>query len=221
MRRTRLRPLPSGRITPRAALVFSAGVAILGTVYLAVAVNWLTAILGAVTLSSYIFVYTPLKRVSTICTIVGAIPGAIPPLMGWTAATNSLTLGGWIAFGILFLWQLPHFMAISWIYREDYDRAGFAMLATRDGNGLATARQAVFFAILLLPVSIAPSILGLFTGTAGAIYLIGSLGAGAAFIAASYGFYFDRTNRTARRLFMVSNLYLMTVMTLLVVAARA
>jgi protoheme IX farnesyltransferase len=221
MRRTRLRPLPDGRITPRAALVFSAAIAIIGTVYLGLAVNWLTAILGAVTLSSYIFVYTPLKRVSTICTIVGAIPGAIPPLMGWTAATNSLGLGGWIAFSILFLWQLPHFMAISWIYREDYDRAGFAMLATRDANGLATARQAVFFAMLLLPVSIAPSILGLFTGTAGAVYLIASLAAGAAFIAASYGFYFDRTNRTAKRLFMVSNLYLMTVMTLLVVAARA
>lgn len=221
MRRTRLRPLPDGRITPRAALVFSAAIAIIGTVYLGLAVNWLTAALGAVTLSSYIFVYTPLKRVSTICTIVGAVPGAIPPLMGWTAATGSLGLGGWIAFGILFLWQLPHFMAISWIYREDYDRAGFAMLATRDANGLATARQAVFFAMLLLPVSIAPSILGLFTGTAGAVYLILTLASGAAFIAASYGFYFDRTNRTAKRLFMVSNLYLMTVMTLLVVAARA
>jgi protoheme IX farnesyltransferase len=216
MRRTRLRPLPDGRITPRAALLFSAGIAILGTLYLGLAVNWLTAALGAVTLSSYIFIYTPLKRVSTICTIVGAIPGAIPPLMGWTAATGSLGLGGWIAFGILFLWQLPHFMAISWIYREDYDRAGFAMLATRDGDGLATARQAVFFAILLLPVSIAPSILGLFKGTAGAVYLIATLAAGAAFIAASYAFYFERTNRTARRLFMVSNLYLLTVMTLLV-----
>ncbi|MCU1348666.1 MAG: ctaB2 [Acidobacteria bacterium] len=221
MRRTRLRPLPDGRITPRAALIFSAAIALIGTLYLGVAVNWLTAALGAITLSSYIFVYTPLKRVSTICTLVGAVPGAIPPLMGWTAATGVLGLGGWIAFGILFLWQLPHFMAISWIYREDYDRAGFAMLATRDANGLATARQAVFYSILLLPVSIAPSLLGLFTGTTGAAYLIGAFVAGAAFIAASFAFYFERTNRAARRLFMVSNLYLMTVMTLLVIAARA
>jgi protoheme IX farnesyltransferase len=221
MRRTRLRPLPDGRITPRAALIFSAAIAIIGTVYLGLAVNWLTAALGAVTLSSYIFVYTPLKRVSTICTVIGAVPGAIPPLMGWTAATGSLGLGGWIAFGILFLWQLPHFMAISWIYREDYDRAGFAMLATRDGDGLATARQAVIYSMLLLPVSIAPSIVGLFTGAAGAVYLITALGAGAAFIAASFAFYFERTNRTARRLFMVSNIYLMVVMMLLVVAARS
>ncbi len=216
MRRTRLRPLPDGRISPRAALVFSAGIAVIGTIYLAVAVNWLTALLGALTLSSYIFIYTPLKRISTFCTIVGAVPGAIPPLMGWTAATNSLAAGGWALFGILFLWQLPHFMAISWIYREDYGRAGFAMLSTRDAEGLATARQAVFFAILLLPVSIAPAFLGM----TGPLYLITALAAGAAFVAASVAFYIQRTNQTAKRLFMVSNLYLMTVMTLLVVGAR-
>ena len=120
MHRTRRRPLPAGRITPHAALLFSWGVAIIGTIYLAVAVNWLTAFLGAFTLTSYIYVYTPLKRVSTICTLIGAIPGAVPPLMGWTAATGKLELGGWILFGILFFWQLPHFMAISWMYREDY-----------------------------------------------------------------------------------------------------
>jgi protoheme IX farnesyltransferase len=217
MRRTRMRPLPDGRITPRAALVFSAGIAILGTAYLGLAVNWLTAALGALTLTSYIFVYTPLKRVSTICTIVGAVPGAIPPLMGWTAATNSLAIGGWIIFGVLFLWQLPHFMAISWIYREDYGSAGFAMLATRDEAGLATARQAIIYSILLLPVVVAPAFLGM----AGPLYLIGVLAASAAFVAASFAFYFERSTRTARRLFMVSNLHLLTVMTLLVGAARA
>ena len=134
MRRTHLRPLPDGRIAPRAALTFSILIAIAGTLYLGLLVNWLTAALGAFTLTSYIFVYTPLKRVSTACTIIGAIPGAIPPLMGWTAATNHLGLGGWIAFAILFFWQLPHFMAISWIYREDYGRAGFVMTSVRDGD---------------------------------------------------------------------------------------
>jgi protoheme IX farnesyltransferase len=132
MRRTRLRPLPDGRITPRDALLFSAAIAVIGTLYLGLMVNWLTALLGAFTLTSYIFVYTPLKRISTACTIIGAMPGAIPPLMGWTAATGSLAVGGWILFGILFFWQLPHFMAISWIYREDYGRAGFVMTSVRD-----------------------------------------------------------------------------------------
>jgi len=213
MHRTRTRPLPAGRITPNAALWFSTAIAILGTIYLGVAVNWLTAALGAFTLTSYIFVYTPLKRISTICTIIGAVPGAIPPLMGWTAATNHLGVGGWIAFGILFLWQLPHFMAISWIYREDYGRGGFAMSAVRDSDGSSVARQAVFYSLALLPVSIAPYFLGL----CGMTYLIGSTLCGLAMLAASIRFYFDR--RSARPLFMFSNLYLLTAMLLLVIDA--
>ena len=214
MRRTRLRPLPDGRITPHAALFFSAAIAVTGTVYLALAVNVLTAILGAFTLTSYIFVYTPLKRISTICTLIGAIPGAIPPLMGWTAATNHLGAGGWIAFGILFLWQLPHFMAISWIYREDYGRAGFVMTAVRDGDGKATARQAIFWAVLLVGVSALPAIFGM----NGIVYLIGAVVAGLLFVGASVAFYADRTNRSAMKLFMTSNIYLIVVMTLLVLA---
>src|SRR5512140_2623268 len=141
MRCTSGRPLPEGRMTPRAALVFSTAVAIVGTAYLVVMVNMLTAILGAFTLTSYIFVYTPLKRISTACTIIGAVPGAIPPLMGWTAATNHLALDSWIAFGILFFWQLPHFMAISWMYREDYARGGFMMLSVKDSDGREVGRQ--------------------------------------------------------------------------------
>ncbi|HVR39390.1 MAG TPA: heme o synthase [Thermoanaerobaculia bacterium] len=214
MKRTRTRPLPDGRISPRAALVFSSGIAIIGTIYLGIAVNWLTALLGAFTLTSYIFVYTPLKRVSTICTIIGAIPGAVPPLMGWTAATGALGIGGWIAFGILFFWQLPHFMAISWIYREDYGRAGFAMLSVRDGDGTSVARQAILYTLALIPLSIAPALLGM-TGTA---YLIGASAAGAALLVAAIQFFFDRTMRRARMLFMISNLYLLTVMLLLVIA---
>ncbi|HEX7832890.1 MAG TPA: heme o synthase [Thermoanaerobaculia bacterium] len=215
MLRTRTRPLPAGRITARAALIFSSAIAIVGTLYLGAFVNWLTAALGAFTLTSYIFVYTPLKRVSTICTLIGAIPGAIPPLMGWTAATNHLGLGGWIAFGILFLWQLPHFMAISWMYREDYGRGGFAMLSVRDGDGSAVAREAVLYTLALLPVSIAPSLLGM----TGLMYLIGASLCGLALLYAAIRFSFDRDMRNARKLFMISNLYLLTVMLLLVVDA--
>ncbi|MBV8520317.1 MAG: protoheme IX farnesyltransferase [Acidobacteria bacterium] len=216
MLRTRTRPLPAGRITPRAALVFSAAIAVAGTLYLGVAVNWLTALLGVVTLASYIFVYTPLKRVSTICTLVGAIPGAIPPLMGWTAATNQLAVGGWILFGILFLWQLPHFMAISWMYRDDYARGGFAMLSVRDGDGTAVAGQAIYYSLGLLGVSVLPTLYGL----AGPFYLAGAVAAGSALLVAAIRFFFHRGARNARKLFMLSNLYLLTVMVLLVLDAR-
>jgi len=212
MHRTRTRPLPAGRMTPRAALVFSSAIALLGTVYLGVAVNWLTAALGAFTLTSYIFVYTPLKRVSTICTLIGAIPGAIPPLMGWTSATNTLATGGWILFGILFLWQLPHFMAISWMYRDDYARGGFAMLSVRDTDGDDVARQAVCYTLALLAVSTLPFVFGL----AGPIYLIGAVLSGVALLAYAIRFFADHSVRNARSMFMISNLYLLTVMLLLV-----
>jgi protoheme IX farnesyltransferase len=214
MHRTRSRPLPAGRMSPRAALVFSSLIAVAGTLYLGLMVNWLTAALGAFTLTSYIFVYTPLKRISTICTVIGAIPGAIPPLMGWTAATGHIEAGGLIAFGILFFWQLPHFMAISWLYREDYGRAGYAMLAVRDTDGGEVGKQAIFYSFALLAVSIAPFFLGLSSVT----YLIGAVLGGAAMIALSVRFFFERNARNARRLFMTSNLYLLTVMLLLVVA---
>jgi protoheme IX farnesyltransferase len=215
MQRTKSRPVPSGRISPRAALIFSWSVAVIGTLYLGFAVNWLTAFLGAFTLTSYVYVYTPLKRVSTICTVIGAIPGAVPPLMGWTAATNELALGGWIAFGILFLWQLPHFMAISWLYREDYARGGFVMLSVLDREGAAVARQAIYYTLALLPVSIAPALLGM----TGLPYLIGAVVGGVALLLSTIRFYFERNTKNARSLFMLSNLYLMTVMLLLVVNA--
>jgi protoheme IX farnesyltransferase len=211
MRRTQNRPLPAGRIAPRAALAFSAAIAVIGTLYLGLLVNWLTAALGAFTLTSYIFVYTPLKRMSSICTIIGAIPGAIPPLMGWTAATNHLGAGGWIAFAILFFWQLPHFMALSWIYRDDYAGAGFVMSSS------TAARQAVLFSLALLAASLAPA----FIGMTGIAYAIGATICGIALLAMSIRFFFERTNRIAMRLFMTSNLYLIIVMTLLVVSARA
>jgi protoheme IX farnesyltransferase len=214
MRRTRLRPLPDGRISPRAALFFSAGISFIGTLYLGLAVNWLTAALGAFTLITYIFIYTPLKRVSTICTIIGAIPGAIPPLMGWTAARGDLGTGGVIIFGILFFWQLPHFMAISWMYRDDYARGGFAMLSVRDDDGRSTARHAVFYTFALLTVSVLPPLFGLSTF----VYLAGAVIAGAALTFASFAFLQSRTPSRARRLFMASNIYLIVMMALLVFA---
>lgn len=205
MRRTQRRPLPAGRITPRAALIFASTIALAGTLYLGLLVNWLTAALGAFTLVTYIFVYTPLKRISTICTLVGAIPGAVPPLMGWTAATGAIGTGGLIAFGIVFLWQLPHFMAISWIYREDYGRAGFAMLSVRDTDGAAVARQAIYYSLALLILSffVRPQ----FAAAAAAALLL----------AMSFMFLRERSNRNARRLFMTSNVYLLVAMALLVV----
>lgn len=214
MNRTRLRPLPDGRMSPRAALLFSVGISLIGTLYLGLVVNWLTAALGAFTLITYIFIYTPLKRVSTICTLVGAIPGAIPPLMGWTAATGVLGTGGWIIFAILFFWQLPHFMAISWMYRDDYARGGFAMLAVRDRDGVATAAHAVYYSFALLIVSALPSFFGLATY----IYLAGALVAGSLLTFASFAFLASRTTVSARRLFMASNVYLIVMMALLVFA---
>lgn len=217
MRRTRNRPLPDGRITPRNALVFSAGIAAAGTLYLGLTVNWLTAGLGVLTLASYIFVYTPLKRITSLCTVVGAIPGAIPPVMGWAAARGHIGIGGAIFFGLLFFWQLPHFMAISWIYREDYGRAGFAMTSVRDANGTSSARQAILWSIALIGVSVLPT----FAGMAGVTYLVAATVSGVALLGMSIAFFFDRSNRMAMKLFMTSNVYLVVVMALLIVSARS
>jgi protoheme IX farnesyltransferase len=216
MRRTARRPLPDGRISPRAAFIFSTAIAVIGSAYLALAVNPLTAALGAFTLTSYIFVYTPLKRISTICTLVGALPGAVPPLMGYAAATGSLGLAGWIVFATVFLWQLPHFMAISWIYREDYGRAGFAMLSVRDSDGTAVARQAILYSLALIPVGFAPA----FFGMAGLTYAIVATLGSVALLAASIRFAGDRTTGRARALFMTSNIYLLVMMILFATLVR-
>ena len=156
MRRTEDRPLPSGRMTPEAALIIGGVCAGAGVIWLALAVNQLTAMLGALTLASYLFVYTPLKRLTTLNTAVGAIPGALPPLMGWTAARGEVTGEGWALFAILFFWQLPHFLAIAWMYREDYARAGFVMLPVADPTGARTGKQALSHTLGLLPVSLCP-----------------------------------------------------------------
>jgi len=146
MQRTADRPLPAGRMHPDAALLFGVALSIIGLLELTLFVNLLTALLGTLALASYVFLYTPLKRVSSLATVIGAIPGAIPPLMGWTAVTNEIGLGAWVLFGILFLWQLPHFLAIAWMCREDYARAGLPMLPVVDPDGRSTARQMVLWA---------------------------------------------------------------------------
>ena len=212
MRRTEGRPLPAGKLQPDTVLLIGVGTSVIGLVTLAFGVNLLTSFLGALTLVSYLFIYTPLKRKTWLNTAVGAIPGALPPLMGWTAATGTISIGGWIVFAILFFWQLPHFMAISWMYREDYGRAGFRMLSVEDADGAATARQAIGYSIALLLVSVLPPLFHL-----GSIaYSVAAALCGVAILAASIVFRRERSNRNARRLFMMSNVYLIVVMVLLV-----
>lgn len=216
MERTRNRPVPAGRISPLAALLFSASASGFGIVYLLIAVNDLAALLAAITLFTYVAIYTPLKVRSTACTLVGAVPGAIPPMIGWAAVTGNLGAGAWILFGILFLWQLPHFLAISWMYRQDYERGGFAMTAVGDPDGRTTSTQAVLYALALLPVSLLP----VFVGMTGALYAIGAAMAGLAMVGWSLRFASLRSHRSARELFLVSILYLPLVMSILVLGTR-
>ncbi|MDQ5858114.1 MAG: heme o synthase [Acidobacteriota bacterium] len=212
MSRTRSRPLPSGRLAPADAFAFGIAISVVGVVLLAAAVNALTALLAAASLASYVLAYTPLKRVTPLCTLVGAIPGAIPPMMGWAAAAGSLGREAWALFAVLFLWQLPHFLSIAWIYREDYARGGFPMLPVTDPSGDSTARQAVAYAAALVPVTL---LAGAFAG-AGQLYLWSAAGLGALFVGCAVAFAVHRSLRSARRLFLVSVLYLPAVLALMV-----
>jgi protoheme IX farnesyltransferase len=212
MRRTENRPLPSGRLSPDVVLMTGAALSAAGLVYLALAVNYLTSFLGAATLASYVFVYTPLKRKTTLNTVIGAIPGAIPPLMGWTAARGEVTIGGWSLFAILFFWQLPHFMSIAWLYREDYARGGFAMLPVLDREGRRTGSVAISYALGLIPISLCPSLFGM----SGIIYFLGALLLGAAFLIYAIQFARHMTEHKARQLFFASIVYLPLLLSLLV-----
>ena len=160
MNRTRDRPLPAGRLSPDAALLIGFGLSAGGLLYLFYLVSALPAVLAALTLGTYLFAYTPLKRVTSLNTIVGAIPGALPPVIGWAAARGTLGVGAWALFAILFCWQMPHFLAIAWMYREDYARGGFVMLPNVDSDGASTGRQAVNYSFALLLVSLTPTLLG-------------------------------------------------------------
>lgn len=204
MRRTAARPLPSGKLESARALAFGVALGVAGVAWLAAGVNPLTAVLGGSTVVSYVLIYTPLKRVSSLATVVGAAPGAMPPVMGWAAATDTLGPGAWALFGILFFWQLPHFLAIAWMYRADYERGGFPMLPVIEPDGGSTARQAVIWAAALIPLSLLPAALGLM----GPVYAVGAVLLGLGYLAASVAFGRRRTGASGRTLLIASILYL-------------
>lgn len=208
MRRTAQRPLPAGRMGPDAALLFGVTLGVAGLAQLALAVNLLTALLGAVALAGYVFVYTPLKRVSSLATVIGAVPGAIPPMMGWSAVRNEIDLAAWVLFGILFFWQMPHFLAIAWLCRDDYRDAGFPMLTVDDTGGHRTARQVILYGAVLVPVSLMPSLLGLM----GTVYFVGALALGLTYLGFGLGFARSRTTPGARWLMLASIFYFPAVL---------
>jgi protoheme IX farnesyltransferase len=212
MTRTASRPLPAGELQPLTVLFLGVCVSSLGMVWLSVKVNTITGFLGVLTLSSYLFVYTPLKRLTPLNTLAGAVPGALPPLMGWTAAYGDVTLGGWSLFAILLFWQLPHFLAIAWMYRGEYAAAGYVMLPAVDPCGEKTARQAVCHAFGLVPVSLAPFVFRV----AGEIYLFGALVLGMVFLWSAIQFSRTLDRAGARKLFLMSILYLPLLLGLLV-----
>ena len=204
MSRTRTRPVPSGRMRPASALIVGSLLAVIGIIYLAITTNRLATILTALTVIIYIFAYTPLKRVTTGNTLVGAIPGALPPLIGWAAARGSLDFAAWSLFAIVFIWQMPHFFAIAWLCRHDYERAGFRMLSRDDETGLRSASQAVLFCMLLLLVAVIPSAIGM----ASSVYLLIEIILGGLFTAVAMRFHRLANISSARLLFFSSIIYL-------------
>ena len=213
MSRTRERPVPSGRMTPHYALILGCILSVAGVIYLEVMANGLAAILATATVAIYVFAYTPLKRVTTTNTLVGAIPGALPPLIGWAAARGSLDFGAWTLFTILFIWQMPHFFAIAWMCRHDYECAGFRMLSRDDESGVRSASQAVLFCMLLLLIGGIPA----FIGMAHPIYLVAELILGGAFTAVAMHFHHVGNMRSARLLFLSSIIYLPLLLGTLVI----
>jgi heme o synthase len=204
MRRTQARPLPSGRLAAARALIFGSIISAAGFVDLLFGVNLLAALLGLFTLASYLFIYTPLKQRSPHSTTIGAIPGAMPPLIGYAAASGTLNLEAWVLFAILFLWQFPHFYAIAWMYREDYERAGIRMLPVVEPDGESTARRILVYSLVLLPISVIPKFLSM----TGNVYLFGAIALGLIFLYAGLRVTFDRSRQQARRVLLASVVYL-------------
>ena len=211
MARTRTRPLPAGRLQPLEALLLGGALTLLGTAYLAALVGALVALVTAATAILYLFAYTPLKQRSALCTLVGAVPGALPPVAGWAAARGDVALGAWVLFGVLFLWQLPHTLSIARLYRDDYARAGVRVLPVIDPDGASTERQIVLACVALLAVSLLPSVIG----WTGPIYLAGALALGLAFAAVGVAQAVVPSSRSARRLLLASLLYLPLLLGLL------
>src|SRR5581483_8973560 len=212
MKRTRNRPLPAGRMRPAHALYFGIALAIAGSLELGLGVNWLCSVLGIATLMMYLFAYTPLKQKTWWSTTVGAVPGAMPPLIGYAAAANKLTPEALVLGAILFLWQFPHFYAIAWMYREDYSRAGIRMLPVVEPDGGSTARQILLFSCLLIPISLLPKWMGM----TGSIYMVGAILLGLLFLYAGIRVSLDRTKVRARKVLLASVLYLPVLYALMV-----
>ena len=204
MRRTRSRPLPDGRLHPAGALIFGIAISAGGVLYLLVAVNALSSLLAALTVLSYIFLYTPMKRKTPFCTFVGAIPGALPPMGGWVAAQGSLGFEAWVLFGIMFFWQIPHSLAIAWMYRADYERAGLKLLPVIHPDGRSTGHQIVSNCLALLAVGLVPTLIGI----AGPSYFIAALALGSVFLGCGVSFAILRSTVAARRLLLASYLYI-------------
>ena len=212
MRRTQGRPLPSGRLQPTQALIFGIGLAVLGSLELGIFVNWLTSALGVTTLILYLFLYTPLKQKTWWSTTIGAVPGAMPPLIGYAAAANTLTADAWVLGAILFLWQFPHFYAIAWMYREDYSRAGIRMLPVVEPDGESTARQILLYATVLIPISLLPKWIGM----TGYVYMAGAIILGLLFLYSGIRVSLDRTKLRARAVLLTSVIYLPVLYLLMV-----
>lgn len=204
MRRTQARPLPAGKLLPAEALMFGILLSAVATAYLAVLINPLSALLGVATLASYLFGYTLLKPKTTLSTALGAFPGAMPPFIGWVAASGTVTIEAWVLFAILFLWQFPHFLAIAWMYRDDYARAGIKMLPVVEPDGRVTGQQIITYTVMLVPVSLLPAV----TGLAGSIYLAGAMVLGIGFLYFSARAALVRTTWQARQLLLASVIYL-------------
>jgi protoheme IX farnesyltransferase len=212
MKRTALRPLAAGRLGSHHALLFALAALVAGFGYLLVFVNPLTALLSAAISASYLFLYTPLKKRTWLCTLIGAVPGALPVVIGWTAANAAVSVRAWVLFAIIFLWQLPHFYSIGWMYREDYARAGVAVLSVVDLDGQRTARQAALFILILISVTLLP----FYFNMAGIRYLAGALVLGSGFLAFGIRFARFRNRASAKQLFRASALYLPLLLILLV-----
>jgi len=204
MLRTRQRPLPDGRLAPWDALVFGSALTVVGVLVLLLAINSLSAVVTAVTSVSYLFAYTPLKPRTSLCTLVGAVPGALPPLTGWAAASGDLSPAAWAIFAIMFIWQIPHALAIAQMYRDDYARAGFRLLPVVDPDGSSTTRQILTYSLALLSVGMLPTLLGL----AGPVYFVASIILGLGLLAASLRLARSSKTADARRLMLASLLYL-------------
>lgn len=213
MRRTARRPLPSGRVEPLPAALFGSALTVVGLAILFAWTNPAAALTALATFLLYVAVYTPLKPITTLNTAIGAIPGALPPVIGWAAATGRLGIEAWALFLIVFLWQFPHFLAIAWIYRDDYARAGYRMLPAFDPLGAITGRQAAGYALILVPAGLLPAVIGL----AGSAYFAGALALGLFYLAFAARFWFDVSDTTARRLLRASFLYLPAILLLLLV----